>query len=208
MQPATLAQIIAADPIADMQAAIVATLSRLLPGVTIVGHPGKADVSELVSKSIVKSPGVGVGWSRIRETAIADGSYNALVEWVAYIVAEPTIVANKRVEMERIGYAIGGQLLKILSDITVSTWGRPGVGPVETVSPSPELKPLFTVKDQDKGTVYYTVSWLQPIFDIGRSEFPAPIGRADPEAGTIEYAEGASIQDMAPWLPGEITNDA
>jgi phage gp37-like protein len=208
MQPATLQDILAGDPIAETQAAIVAKLSALLKGVAIVAHPGKADVSELVGKTIVRSPGVGVGWSRIRSIALADGSYSATVEWVAYIVAEATIVGGKRVEMERVGYAIGGQILKILSDVLVSTWGRTGVTPVETSSPAPELKPLFTVKDQEKGTVYYTVSWTQQIADIGTSIFPAPIGTANPDEGSIEYAENALIAAMAPWLPAEVIDDA
>jgi hypothetical protein len=89
-----------------------------------------------------------------------------------------------------------------------SSWGRTGLAPVETSAPAPEFKPLFTVRDQSEGTVYYTVSWTQRVVDIGTGIFPATIGTANVEAGAIEYAENASIAKMAPWLPAEVTNDA
>jgi len=205
-QPATLSQILAADPVAETQAAIVGTLKSLLPGVSIVSHPGKVDLSELVAKTLVQAPGVGVGWTRIRPTALPDASYSAAVEWAAYIVAEPALVDGKRVEKERIGFAIGGQLLKILADVGVSCWGRAGVTPVQL--DTAELKPLFTVRDQAKGTVYYAVTWTQAIVDIGAGVFPAATGTADVDAGAIDYAAGASIRDMAPWLPAEVVDDA
>lgn len=205
--PATLKEIMAADPTADTQAAIVDTLDGLLKGVSVVGHPGKVDIAELVGKTVVKAPGVGIGWSRIRPAMLADGSYSASVEWTAYIVVEATVVDNKRVEKERIGFAIGGQLLKILADPMVATWGRQGLLPPEA-TPAPELKPLFTVRDQSQGTAYYTVSWTQQVVDIGAGIFPQPIGAVGIEDGAIEYAEGASIQSMAPWLPAGVVDDA
>lgn len=205
--PATLQQIMEADPTADTHKAIVDTLDRLLKGVSVVAHPGKVDISELVGKTVVKAPGIGIGWTRIRPAMLADSSYSASVEWTAYIVVEATIVAGKRVEKERVGFAIGGQLLKILADPAVSSWGRAGVAPVETSSPLPELKPLFTVRDQSQGTAYYTVSWTQQIVDIGAGVFPQPIGAVNIDDGSIAYAKNADIRSMAPWLPAEVVGD-
>jgi len=205
--PATLQQIMAADPTANTHNAIVDTLKSLLKGVSIVSHPGKVDIAELVGKTVVQAPGVGIGWSRIRPAMLADGSYSASVEWTAYIVVEAAMVGGKRVEKEHVGFAIGGQLLKILNDPIVATWGMVGITPPET-SPAPELKPLFTVRDQSQGTAYYTVSWTQQVVDIGAGVFPLPIGAVDIEDGSIQYAANAAIRDMAPWLPAEVVNDA
>lgn len=205
--PATLQQIMAADPTANTHKAIVDTLKSLLKGVSIVSHPGKVDIAELVGKTVVQAPGVGIGWSRIRPAMLADGSYSTSVEWTAYIVVEAAMVGGKRVEKEHVGFAIGGQLLKILNDPIVATWGMVGITPPET-APAPELKPLFTVRDQSQGTAYYTVSWTQQVVDIGAGVFPLPIGVVGAEDGSIQYAANADIRSMAPWLPAEVVDDA
>lgn len=196
-----LDQLIATDPVGEMQAAIVACLKGLLPGVSVVTHPGKVDLSELVAKTVVQSPGIGVGWSRMRAIGLADGSFNIIVDWVAYIVAEAKQIASKRVEKEAVALAIGARLLAVLGDVDTSNWGLKGVLPPETASPAPEAKPLFTVKDASQGTAYYTVTWTQVLADRGAGDFPQPIGRSNPDNGTIDYQAEALLRSMAPWIP-------
>ena len=206
IKPQPLEQLIAADPLVPVQEAIVATLRTLLPGVRIEPHPGKVDLSELIAKSVVTAPGIGIGWSRIRRAALLDGSFGAAVEWVAYIVAEPKLV-GRRVEKEVIGAAIGGQLLRILSDDIACFWGRTGIlPPADAV---PELKPFFTIKDAAQQTAYYVVTWTQTIADIGATHFPTATSRTDPEHGTINYADADAIDAIARFLPAfEESGDA
>ena len=66
IEAAALDALLAADPVATVQAAIAARLKALLPGIAVVLHPGKVDLSEIVAKSVVAAPGIGLGWSRIR----------------------------------------------------------------------------------------------------------------------------------------------
>jgi hypothetical protein len=207
MNPISLDQLLAADPVASLQAAIVAAIKTLLTGVSVVKHPGKVDISELVAKTVVKAPGVGVGFSRIRPVRIADGSHGLAVEWVAYIVAEAKVIGVRRVEKEEVGIAIGARLLEILADNEASFWDRTGVMPVSD-TPMPEMKPLFTIKDAAQGTAYYTVSWAQVIADVGNTYFPQHAGTVDGETGTIQYNDPEWLEAVAPFIAGRKLDDA
>jgi hypothetical protein len=182
------AYLLANDPLAPVQKAIVTKLAALLPGVRVVTHPGKVDLSELVARSVVTSPGIGVGWSRIRRAMMMDGSFGAAVEWTAYIVAEAKVVDSKRVEKEMVGFSIGQQILRILSDAEACFWDLTGVMPPED-QPSPELKPFFTIRDAAAGTAYYVVTWTQLVADIGETLFPTATATTDPEAGTVTFED-------------------
>lgn len=207
MIPVSLDQMLVADPVASLQAAIVTTVKTLLTGVTVARHPGKVDLSELVAKTVVPAPGVGIGWSRIRTAGLVDGSYGLAVEWVAYIVAEARVVGLKRVEKEEVGIAIGARLLAILNDNDASFWGlTSGLMPVSE-TPAPEMKPLFTVRDAAQGTAYYTVTWTQVIPDCGRTYFPEHTGTIDGETGAIEYEDAEWIEAIRPFL-AEVEDDA
>ena len=166
----------------------------------MIAHPGKVDLSELIARSVVTAPGIGIGWSRIRRAAILDGSFGAAVEWTAYIVAEAKIVAGKRVEKEVVGSAIGAQLLRILSDDLACFWGLTGVLP-PAPDAIPELKPFFTIKDTAQQTAYYVVTWTQTIADIGTTLFPTATGRTDPENAAINYSDPDAIDAIARFLP-------
>lgn len=208
IEPVSLSTLLTSDPLAATHAAIVETLKPLLPGVSVTLHPGKVDLSELVARKVVVAPGIGIGWSRIRPTPLSDGSYSCTVEWVAYIAAEAKAVANRRVEKEAVGLAIGAQLLRILSDLETTLWGRPNVMPVPGSS-IPELKPIFTVKDAEQGTAYYAVTWSQEIIDIGDSVFPDHVGRFNEETGLIDYDQAQQIEEISPWIPArEVADDA
>lgn len=206
--PASLDQLLSIDRVAPMQAAIVSQLRTLLPGVTVTAHPGKVDLSELISRTVVQAPGIGIGWSRIRDVMLADGAFCLSVEWVAYIVAEARVVAQRRVEKEAVALAIGGRLLEILSDQVASLWNLTQVLPVAD-NPPAELKPLFTVKDASQGVAYYTVTWTQIVADLGRDIFPDHAGTVDVEAGLINYESAEALEAIAPWIPArEVPDDA
>ncbi|MEZ5782073.1 MAG: hypothetical protein R3D70_10655 [Rhizobiaceae bacterium] len=200
---ASLSQLLASNPLADTQAAIVATLRALLPGVTVELHPGKVDLSELVAKQVVAAPGIGLGWSQAKYAGMADGSFCVTVSWTAYIVAEAMVNADRRVEKEAVGLAIGGQLLKILADDEASFWNRTGVLPIgANNAPEPELKPFFTVRDAAQGTAYYVVTWSQIIADIGETTFPLAAGRVrSPDDMVIDYGSEADLQHVGHWIP-------
>lgn len=202
----TLTQLLANDQLAPVQAAIVTTLATLLPGVRIVAHPGRVDLSELLAKTVATAPGVGVGWSRVRRAMHVDGSFGAMVEWVAYIVAEAKAIDGRRVEKEALGLAIGGQILRLLADREACFWGRAGLMPPE-MQPQAELKPLFTVRDMAEGTAYYTVTWTQIIADIGETLFPTATGTANADNGTIDYADPDVLDAIAPFLPAHRVDD-
>lgn len=203
IEPRALDELLARDPLAPVQSAIVDTLKPLLPGVSIEKHPGKVDISELIKKTVVKAPGIGIGWSRVRESFLMDGATCFAVEWVAYVVAEATVVGQRRREKEEVGLAIGARLLSILADPFASLWGQHGILPVEE-KPGAELKPLFTIKDSHQGTAYYFVSWTQVVADIGPAVFPDPIGQVGEDASHIQFEDDAAVDSIKPWLSIEV----
>ncbi|OCP17437.1 MULTISPECIES: hypothetical protein [unclassified Ensifer] len=208
MNPVSLEQLVAADRIAPVQKAIVANVGQLLTGVAIKAHPGKVDVSELIAKSVVKAPGIGIGWSRIRRAALNDGAFCLVIEWVAYIVAEAHLVGGRRREKEEIALAIGGRLMHILADQAASLWGLDGLLPPEE-TPAPELKPLFTLADMAKGAAYYTVTWTQTIIDLGDAHFPAVTATTNPDNGTIDFLSPGDLALIERFIPGrEVVGDA
>lgn len=198
--PKSLDALLADDRLHAIQGAIVEVLKTLNPGLAIVRHPGKVDVSELIAKSVVAAPGVGIGWSRIRQANLSDGSFSLNVEWVAYIVAEAKSVGNRRVEKEAIGLAIGARILKILGDDESVLWGSVGLLPPET-APPPELKPLFTVRDASQGVAYYTVTWTQTVVDVGQTEFPTGTATFVPEHDWLQFESQQALEAMRPYLP-------
>ncbi|MCO5083081.1 MAG: hypothetical protein M9955_15670 [Rhizobiaceae bacterium] len=199
----SLGQMLASNVLSDTQEAIVATLTTLLPGITIRKHPGKVDISELVNASVVAAPGVGLGWSQVKYAGMADGSFCMAVGWTAYIVAEAMVNNDRRVEKEQVGLAIGTQLIKILSDDEASFWNRTGTLPIGFNGlPEPELKPFFTIRDAAKGTAYYIVTWTQIIADVGETTFPTATGRVrSPDEPIIDYDSEADLAHVGHWIP-------
>lgn len=176
MEPIALAALVQADPLKGWQSAIVDTITRLLSGVTVRPHPGKIDISQMMAKTIVPAPGIAVGWSRVRPAAYIDGHYDLTVDWSAYIVVEDAVLNGKRVDRDRIGFAIGSRLLQILADPDVALWGLTSIDmPAE--QPAPQLSPLFSVSDEAKGTNYLAVTWAQAMIAQGPGLFggPAPV---------------------------------
>jgi len=206
MIPRSLAQLIEADRLDAFQKAIVATLKTLITGVAVTAHPGKADVAELIGKTVATAPGIAVGWSRMRWEPYPEGGYGLKVDWVAYIVVEAKEIANKRVEATTVAFAIGARILDILGDTIAPHWGIRGVLPPEN-SPPAELKPIFTVKDAKTGTTYYAVTWTQGIAALGEDHFPDVVAQADPENGTINFESEAAIDKVKRFFAGLEVND-
>lgn len=197
----TLAELLASNPVADLQDAIAAMMKDRIQGVSVVKHPGKVDLSELVAKTVVTAPGIGLGWSQVRYAGAADGSFGMLVNWTAYIAAEARTIADRRVEKEAIGIAIGSQILKILGDDEASFWNRTGVLPVED-KPAAELKPIFTVRDASQGVAYYVVTWWQIIADVGETTFPtAKATGGDADQARIDYDDPADLDAISKFFP-------
>lgn len=196
--PATLADLVAGDPLASIKTTIRDRLAAALPGVAVVSHPGKIDISEVVAKSVVAAPGIAVGWSRIRAARIIDGGYQLVVEWTAYVVVEDASIGGKRVEREALGLAIGARLIALLEDPDSHTWGLGNLLPPEA-DPRPELRPMFTVRDVAAGAAYYAVTWTQVLVDRGTSLFAT----TTPAIATASDEPAIDI-DLGDDLPPEV----
>lgn len=200
IEPLSLQALVAADPLAPVKAAIRDRLSALLPGVAVVSHPGKIDISEVVGKSVVAAPGIAVGWSRIRAARIIDGGHQLVVEWTAYIVVEDRAIGGRAVSRETLGLAIGSRVVAVLEDADEQTWGLGNLMP-PAADPRPELRPMFTVRDLAAGAAYYAVTWTQSLVDLGVGLFAAPqpsvaTTAADP-AIDIEFEEALPPEVLA-----------
>jgi hypothetical protein len=203
--PVALSDLLAADPLGAMKSAIRDRLAALLPGLAVVSHPGRIDISEVVGKSVVATPGVAVGWSRIRALRIVDGGHQLAVEWTAYVVVEDAAIAGRRVEREALGLAIGSRLVAILEDPDSHTWGCGNVLPPEA-DPRPELRPMFTVRDVTAGAAYYAVTWTQTLVDQGASLFaadrPTITAAEDEPAIDFDFGDGGLPPEVAAILAG------
>ena len=190
----TLSQMLEANRVAALVAAVAASLDALMVGVAVTRHPGKLDIADVLAGDVVKTPGVTVGWSRIRNEQELDGPFRLIVDLTAYIATEDTadLVAKRRTDRSEVAQAIGGFVLEILHDADAASWGLTGIAPPED-APRPELKPVFTAKSYAKGTAYYAVTWSQclhregePFMPVGRP--PQPDG-----ADTLHLVGGGGM---------------
>ena len=199
--PQTLEQMIAATQLDTTKAAIVTSLGALLTGVTVVGHPGKLDVNDVVAKAIVAAPGVAIGYQRVRELGDVGGTFSAAVDWTAYLIVEDWVdrsgAVPRTTPREVVGLAIGLQILRILRDPTTASWNLLGID-VPAMDPAPELKPVFTMKTDQNMTAIYAVTWTQalvqqgqPFFGYGPTPAATPVNL--PAAGFT--ADGTPIDD-------------
>lgn len=201
MEPRTLAEMIAASRLEAARAAIIATLDPLLVGVTVIGHPGKLDINDVVARAVVAAPGVAIGWTRVRCETQTGGSFNAPVEWAAYIVAEDyaDVAGKRRVPRDAVAHGIGSTILEILADPGLSSWGLAAINRPET-DPGPALVPMFTAKSFEAGTAYYAVTWRQTFWDEGAPFFDA--SRVAIRQGSDGALADAEFDE--PVIPSEI----
>lgn len=189
----TLAALLAQSSLRQVQTAMVARVDAHFADVAVVAHPGKLDVNDAIEKQIVAAPGVAIGWTRTRASRETAGHFGLPVEWAAFVVAEDKPVANRRVSREDIGHAIGSELLRLLNDPDVSTWGVAGLAHPEA-DPAPEFRPLFTVKSAGEGVALYAVTWTQRLVDLGLGAF----GGATPVIDESAFPNLTIDQDAMP----------
>lgn len=191
-----LLDLIAEDRFGVARDAIVAGLAAEFTDVKIRSHPGKLDIYDVVKMAALPSPCVLVGWTRMRSSRVTDGSYTLPVDWAAYIVAEDyaDTATRTRIDRDVVANAIGSRILAILNDPDLSGWGLQNIS-LPDPHPGPELRPMFTAKESEKGTAYYAVTWSQSLADLG----PNFMGGATPA-----FVEpGADPEDPRPGLKFE-----
>lgn len=208
IEPASLAELMTADPVTPLRDAIAEKLAELFPGVTVKSHIGKLDIYDVVKRDLVRAPGIAVGWTAIKSPREVSGAYCMPVNLAAYIVTEDKSINNRRVDRAEIAHAIGTRLLDILHDPDIAGWGVDNTGLPEG-NPSPELKPIFTATSYEKGTAYYAVTWTQMIADRGPNFLGGPtptIIPPDEDGGPgLKFPEE---EDIPPELVAMIEADA
>ena len=181
--PQTLAQRIAGGRIGPLQAAIVAQLRPLFPGVAVREHPGRVDVADLLSKELIPAPAILVAPSRVRVPTDLEGGYGLRVDWAAFVAVEDAVIAGRRIERHVVGTAIGGGLLDILRDPTAFRWGESDItDPLD--DPAPELRPVMTIQTLERGIALYAVTWSQQLIALGTPFWD--MGSAPPPDFTAE----------------------
>ncbi|MGF3027837.1 hypothetical protein ACQVP2_34220 [Methylobacterium aquaticum] len=196
--PATLSEMIASTGFEEVRKAAVAELARLLKGVTVMSHPGKLDMNDVLAKAVVSAPGVAVGWGRLRAVRDLGGTYGLPLDFVAYIVTEDRAVgagaAARRVERDLVAIAIGTRILRILADPDTASWGLTGLS-APLPDPEPEMRPVFTMKTAEQGTALFVVTWTQMLVDQGPALFggPTPPVAGLPDGMEFEWPEGAEM---------------
>lgn len=214
--PAPLATLLAGTRIQATRDAIVASLGRLLPGVTVTGHPGKLDINDVVAKAIVRAPGIAVGYTRVRQLGELAGSFTVGIDFAAYIVVEDWVDTTssppRAMGREVVAHAIGLQLLRILRDPDAGSWGLGGIEP-PAMDPPPAFAPVFTMKVADQATALYAVTWSQglvhegqPFFNYGPTPAVAGIGSPEGDADGLP-ADGAEDDAVVFDLPEGDEND-
>jgi len=168
IEPADLATLLDAEPITTLSLAARSVFDTQIGGVSVVSHPGKLDIYDVMTRDLVRAPGIALGWTQIKATRETAGHYCLPVEFAAYIVVEDYAdrTRGRRIPREQVALAIGTRLLAILNDPDLADWGLADVN-LPLADPAPEFRPMFTATAYQKGTAYYAVTWTQEIVDLG-----------------------------------------
>ncbi|CAA0101296.1 Uncharacterised protein [Starkeya nomas] len=192
--PRTLAQRLEDARVAQLVAAIVATLKPLFPGVEVRELPGRIDISDIIAGDIFPPPMIGVTFQRVRQPINVGGSFDLPVELVAYIVTEEMAIGSRAERRETIAHALGFGLFEILADpdLTLPRWGLTSISLPEDA----EMRPLVTAASFGKGVGYYTLTWRQSLKGLGGD----PLERMPYTA--VEAVEDGEIVLFPPDLSG------
>ncbi len=166
MQPMTLAQRLADARLMTAHKAIVATLGPLFPGVDVVRHPGRVDLTDLLEKQIFRAPTIAVAATRVRVSRELAGQYECIVEWTGYLIVEDQVVGGRRIERDEIAHALGVGILNVLDDPQTARWGLDDISD-PALSPQPEYRPIFAVRALEQGVALYGVTWTQTLYALG-----------------------------------------
>ncbi|MGS4886091.1 hypothetical protein [Roseibium sp. MB-4] len=173
IEPATLPELLANDPVTPLRDAVTARLKTLFKGVTVKSHIGKLDIYDVVKRELVSAPGIAIGWTAVKSPRDVSGTYCMPVDLAAYIVTEHMSIGRQRVDRAELAHAIGTRLLKILHNADIASWGLEGITPPDG-DPGPMFKPIFTATAYEKGTAYYAVTWTQMLIDLGEDFLGGP----------------------------------
>ncbi len=215
--PAPLLQLLAGSRVVQARDAVKATIEAILPGVTVVTHPGKLDINDYVEKAIVPAPGVAVGYTRLRQAADPAGTWSDVVDFVAYVVVDDlvdrTVTPPRTYARELVAHAVGGRILQALRDPTLMFWGLNGIEPPGQ-DPGPSLTPVFTAKADKSMTAVYAVTWSQALANDGEPFFGGgpfavePLGAPGPDfpdRDSLVFDVGdQAFDDLPPELQAHI----
>lgn len=162
--------------ILELRSAIVAVLAGCFPGVEARSHVGKLDIADIVASDIFVSPSFSVAITKQKppENCLS-GHRNETVQVTIFIVTEDMAIDGKRYHRDEIAIALSSALLDIVGDHDLGRWGLTDIGFPE----AQESQPIFTAKSYEKGTVYYSVTFQQTLYEQGstwwQGEPPPPM---------------------------------
>ena len=198
IEPKSLSDLIALDPVFAFQTAVCETLKTLFPDIDVKRHPGKLDVFDVIEGETISAPSMLIGWSAIKTPRDVTGAYELPIDFAAYIVAEDYADREQKrsIDRQQVAFAIGSRLLDILQDPDLQCFGQSKVLPPAT-KPEPTLRPLFTATAHGKGTAYYAVTWQQTLVGLGPDFLGGPtpqiVSHEDPEGPGLSFGSDDAI---------------
>lgn len=205
--PVTITEMVASTRFETTRKAVVAELARLLKGITVISHPGKLDMNDVLQKAVVQAPGVAVGFSRLRSTRDLGGTYGVPVDFVAYIItedfADTRATPPRRIDRDVLAVAIGSQILRILSDPDTATWKLTAIS-APMSDPEPEMRPVFTMKAAENAAALFVVTWTQMLVFEGGGFFggPRPDVHEIPDGLAFDIPDGDIPTELLAVLRG------
>ena len=173
MTAVTLTQMISESRIVEIQSAVVSALKGRYPDLSVKGHPGKIDISDIVAGNIFNPPAIAVAVTRVHPDERLSEAFDLPISLTAYVIVENRALAGKSVLAEELGWAICLRLMRDLHDVAIARWSLSDIDLPTDI----DARPLFTAKSFDKGTLYYSVTWRQVPYGVGsRSSITTPGG--------------------------------
>jgi hypothetical protein len=165
MSGRTLNNILKASRLFEYRAGIAATLAAELPGIEVVTHPGKIDISDIVEGDSFHAPSIHIAVAEVRKPDhVVSGLRDVPVKVAFYIVTEDIAIDDKLVTRDELGLALGDLISDIAAEPKLSRWGLEDIAYPEDVV----FRPLLTSKTFKRGTAYYVVTFSQKL--TGRGE--------------------------------------